>query len=251
MAWPVTAAGPSSAMARYAAAFPGSRCVNARTWASTARVPRAGPPNASRTVVRTPAGDEFEVVDPALAAGLGDGVRVIKQDRGVFDTMPLSIITTRTVAGLGGLAGFDLDVLRFRPNLLIETAGEDAFPEDAWVGCVLRIGGTLMRVDARDKRCLVVNIDPVTTRRDPAILRVIASERQACLGFTARRSSRAASPSATRSSWTSRDKTKGPGRFSPPRADMRRRTPQGRHPSVQQGRVAGRSARRNADAGSR
>jgi MOSC domain-containing protein len=139
-------------------------------------------PDASRTVVRTPAGNEFDVVDPALATELGDGVRVIKQDRGVFDTMPLSIITTQTVAGLGALTGSELDVLRFRPNLLIEAASEETFPEDAWVGCVLRIGGMRTRVDGRDKRCPVVNIDPVTTRRNPAILRAIANERQVCLG---------------------------------------------------------------------
>ena len=139
-------------------------------------------PDASRTVVRTPTGEEFEVVDPALAAQLGDGVRVIKQDRGVFDTMPLSLITTRTVDGLGALVGGELDVLRFRPNLLIETTDTKAFPEDEWVGYALRIGGLRMRVDQRDKRCVMVNIDPVTARRDPATLRAIVRERQVCLG---------------------------------------------------------------------
>jgi uncharacterized protein YcbX len=139
-------------------------------------------PNASRTVVRTPSGEEYDVVDPALAAELGVGARVIKQDRGVFDTMPISLITTGTVAGLGALVGADLDVLRFRPNLLIEALGTRVFPEDGWVGRVLRIGGMLMRVDARDKRCVVVNIDPVTTRSDPAVLRTITRERDACLG---------------------------------------------------------------------
>lgn len=38
-------------------------------------------PDASLTRVRTPAGRELDVVDPALAAELGPGVRVIKQDR--------------------------------------------------------------------------------------------------------------------------------------------------------------------------
>ena len=61
-------------------------------------------PNASRTLVRTPCGGEFDVADPALAAELGAGVRVIKQDRGIFDTMPLSLLTTQTLACLGRLA---------------------------------------------------------------------------------------------------------------------------------------------------
>lgn len=39
-----------------------------------------------------------------------------------------------------------------------------------------------MRVDQRDGRCVMVNIDPATTERDPAVLRAIARERESCLG---------------------------------------------------------------------
>jgi len=45
-----------------------------------------GRPDASTTLVRTPGGGELDVAGPALAAELGPGVRVIKQNRGVFDT---------------------------------------------------------------------------------------------------------------------------------------------------------------------
>lgn len=141
-----------------------------------------GRPDASRTLVRTPAGDQFDVADPALAAKLGDGVRVIKHDRGVFDAMPLSLITTQAIAGVGALVGAELDVRRFRPNLLVEAVGDAEFPEDAWVGSVLRIGDMRMRVDQRDERCVMVNVDPATSERDPAVLRALARERQACIG---------------------------------------------------------------------
>ena len=50
------------------------------------------------------------------------------------------------------------------------------------MGCVLRIGGMRMRVDKRDGRCVVITIDPVTTERNPAILRAVARDRQGCLG---------------------------------------------------------------------
>jgi uncharacterized protein len=138
-------------------------------------------PNASLTLVRTPSGDELDVADPALAAELGPGVRVIKQDRGVFDTLPLSLLTTQTLAGLGRLVGTDLAAQRFRPNLVVDARGGD-FPEDGWVGRVLRIGGLRMRVDKRDQRCVMVTIDPVTLRRNRAVLRAIARERGARLG---------------------------------------------------------------------
>ena len=138
-------------------------------------------PNASRTLVRTPGGSELDVADPALAAELGPGVRVIKQDRGVFDTMPLSLLSTQTLAGLGRLVGADLVAGRFRPNLLVDAAAGE-FPEDSWVGRVLRIGALRMRVDQRDQRCVMVTIDPVTLARNPAILRAIARNRDARVG---------------------------------------------------------------------
>jgi uncharacterized protein YcbX len=139
-------------------------------------------PDAARTVIRTPRGEDIGITDPALAAELGGGVRVIKQNRGVFDVMPLSLITTQTVAGVGSLVGAELEPQRFRPNLLVRAAGDEAFPEDGWVGSVLVIGGMRMRVDQRDERCVMVNVDPGTDERDPAILRAIAKERQACAG---------------------------------------------------------------------
>ncbi len=139
-------------------------------------------PDTSPTMVLTPSGESFDVMDPALAAQLAPGARIIKQDRGVFDTFPLSVITTQTIASLSTLTGAELDVLRFRPNLLIEASGQEPWPEDAWVGCVLRIGGLRMRVDKRDKRCVMVNIDPVTLNRNPAVLRAIARERDVHLG---------------------------------------------------------------------
>jgi uncharacterized protein YcbX len=139
-------------------------------------------PDASAVMVRTPGGEAFDVIDPALAAELGAGVRLIKQNRGVFDTMPLSLITTQTIANLGALVGATLEVQRFRPNLVVEASGGAPFPEDEWVGRVLRLGGMRMRVDKRDQRCVVVNIDPATDERNAAVLRAITRDREACLG---------------------------------------------------------------------
>lgn len=139
-------------------------------------------PDTSPAVVRTPSGALFDVGDPALAAELGPGVRVLKQNRGVFDTFPLSLVTTQTIARLGELVGVPLEAQRFRPNILVQAAGEAPFAEDAWVGRVLRIGSLRLRVDKRDGRCVVVTVDPVTTQRNPAILRAIAQDRQGHLG---------------------------------------------------------------------
>lgn len=139
-------------------------------------------PDGSPTVVRTPTGHEYGVGDPDLAAELGDGVGVIKQERGVFDAMPLSVTTTQSLSSLADMSGVELDARRFRPNVVIDGVDGTPFPEDEWVGRILRMGGVRMRVDQRDNRCVMVNVDPVTTIREPRVLRAIAQERQACFG---------------------------------------------------------------------
>jgi uncharacterized protein YcbX len=141
-------------------------------------------PNTSPVVVTTPTGVELDVTDPALAAELGGGVRATKLDRGTFDALPLSLISTQSVRNLGVLAGRPLHPGRFRPNLLVDATagGADAFPEEHWVGCTLLVGDALVRVDARDQRCVVVNIDPTTAARDPIVFRTIAQHRRARLG---------------------------------------------------------------------
>ena len=65
-------------------------------------------PDVSQTMVMTPSGEELDVVDPSLAAQLGEGVRVIRQTRGIFDTLPLSLISTRTIDALSALTGLKI-----------------------------------------------------------------------------------------------------------------------------------------------
>jgi uncharacterized protein YcbX len=140
-------------------------------------------PDQSPVIVRTPSGAYYDVMDAALTAELDPrGARVIKQNRGIFDTFPLSLITTQTIARLGELVGARLDVRRFRPNILLEAVDAVPFIEDGWVGCVLRVGAMSLRVDKRDGRCAVITIDPLTTERNPAILRAVAHDRGGCLG---------------------------------------------------------------------
>lgn len=142
-----------------------------------------GRPDASATTVQTPSGAVFDVADPALGAELQTGgLRAIKNNRGAFDTFPLSLVTVQSIARLGETVGETLDVRRFRPNILVAAADATPFAEDEWVGSILCIGTLRMRVDKRDGRCVVIGIDPDTGARNPAILRTVAQDRQGCLG---------------------------------------------------------------------
>lgn len=138
----------------------------------------------SKTMVRTPDGLELEVTDPALASRLGEGIRVLKVYSGIFDTFPLSLLTVQSVKGLSELVQQTLTPLRFRPNILINASDADPFPEDRWAGAILRIGRLRCRLDQRDKRCVMVNIDPTNANLvNPAVLRTIAKERNAHFGM--------------------------------------------------------------------
>ncbi len=127
-------------------------------------------------VVRTPAGREYDVADPELAALLG--ARPMKLDRGAFDSAPVSLLGVRSAAAVGAP-----DVRRFRPNVLIDAEGE--FAEDTWVGGTVRIGDAVLRVDRKDRRCGVVSVDPETGERDPSVLRAVARLHDMTLGVYA------------------------------------------------------------------
>jgi uncharacterized protein len=143
----------------------------------------ASQPEQSYVLVHTPSGSVLEVTDPALAAELyPSGARAIKQHRGIFDTFPLSLISTQSITRLSEMVDAPLAVERFRPNILVTADDGTPFAEDAWVGKVLRIGSLRLRIDQRDSRCAVITIDPTTTERNPTILRTVARERQGCFG---------------------------------------------------------------------
>ena len=140
-------------------------------------------PDKSKTRVRTPSGAEYDVTDPALSADLYKGeAQVIRQNRGVFDAFPLSMITVQTINRLSEEVGEELDVLRFRPNILVDASSNRPFIEDEWVGRVLTVGSMRMRVDKRDGRCVIITINPETVERNPVILRKVVEEREGCLG---------------------------------------------------------------------
>ncbi len=149
----------------------------------SARLRNPERPEASTAEVLTPDGDTVEITDPDLPVQLGAGLRLMRLHRGAFDTMPVSLIGTATVAELCRTAGEPVDPRRFRPNLLVET--DQPFIEDSWVGRTLRIGDTVLRIDRSDKRCVAINVDPETGRVAPELLRLVAKTRASKAGVYA------------------------------------------------------------------
>jgi uncharacterized protein len=142
------------------------------------------------THVRTPSGVELELSGAALrqelSAAFGDDVELMQLKHGMFDEAPLSLITTNTLETIAVRADCDVDVLRFRPNILVETSDGAPFPEDAWVGKLIVFGeqpeAPAMSVAQRDVRCVMINFDPVTGATTPQILKATVQANQNCAG---------------------------------------------------------------------
>lgn len=143
----------------------------------------------SAVVVATPSGGDLPLDSPTLLAELtrrwdGSPIHLVHLSKGCHDAMPLSFLSTATAEALGREAGLPLDPRRFRPNVLVELAGGLAYGEDRWVGSTIQIGegagAARVRIDRRNKRCVMTNINPDTAERDPRVLKTVVRLRDEC-----------------------------------------------------------------------
>jgi uncharacterized protein len=133
------------------------------------------------THVRTPDGNEFRLTDEALLKEIATrhraDVELMQLRHGVFDEALVSAITLGTIRSIAREAGHDADVRRFRPNLVIDTKAALPFEEDGWVGKILEFGadgvGPAISVTMRDKRCVMINLDPDTAVASPEVMKTV------------------------------------------------------------------------------
>jgi len=118
---------------------------------------------------------------PLERAGSGEVVRrealAMAAPTGLFfDYAPLHVLSTATLAALAAAhpAG-DVDVRRFRPNVVVASArGQTGFAENAWLGRALAVGADA-RLDVIDPcpRCVVTTLAQDGLAADPEVLRVV------------------------------------------------------------------------------
>ena len=140
-----------------------------------------GSDNQTPTHVRTPEGEILELRGEELRAEIarrhGAEVELMQLNHGIFDEASVSLITLATTLQIERESSRKLDVHRFRPNLFIETYRNEPFEEDDWVGKVMVFGenadGGAVGITLRDKRCVMINLDPETAQADPSILKSV------------------------------------------------------------------------------
>jgi len=131
------------------------------------------------THVRTPDGKEYELRSDELreevSSRYGSDVELMNLRQGIFDEACISVISLGTVHCVERESGRDVDLRRFRPNIVIETDSAERFEEDGWVGRTLMFGdgGAALRVTLRDERCVMVNFDPDTAERDSEVMKTV------------------------------------------------------------------------------
>jgi uncharacterized protein len=133
------------------------------------------------THVRTPDGKEYELRSTELreevSSRYGSEVELMNFKHGIFDEGCISIISLGTVRGVERESGRDLDLRRFRPNIVIETENAEQFEEDRCVGRTLLFGegssAPALAVTMRDERCVMVNFDPDTAAIDSGVMKAI------------------------------------------------------------------------------
>ena len=133
------------------------------------------------THIRTPDGREYGLTDNALLKEIATrhraDVELMQLSHGIFDEAGVSAITLGTIRSIAREAGHDADVRRFRPNLLIDTRGAQPFEEDRWVGKILEFGsegtGPAISVTMRDKRCVMINLDPDTAEANAELMKTV------------------------------------------------------------------------------
>ena len=148
-------------------------------------------PNDLPTHIRTPNGDELPVFGDDLAAEVGRRrgapVQMMQLNEGIFDEAHLSVIAVETMQEIGRLSGHDLDVRRFRPNVVVRLRQPVPFQENQWVGGVLSFGeaddAPAINVTMRDERCSMVNLDPDSACSAPEVLRAIVRVNQNTAGI--------------------------------------------------------------------
>lgn len=103
-----------------------------------------------------------------------------------FDAFPLLLLTRRSMESLAQAApDVEMDVRRFRPNILIETTEPESFPEQGWIGRRIRIGNAVVSIHSACVRCVMTTHGFADVPKDARVMRTLVKEAEGNLGVYA------------------------------------------------------------------
>ncbi len=103
---------------------------------------------------------------------------------GMFvDLAPVHVLSQTSLATIGAQIGSDVDVRRFRPNVLLTLDNpDDGLPESHWTGARLVLGEAVLDVLMPTIRCVVPSRAQPGFEVDRRITKAMAARAQRCLG---------------------------------------------------------------------
>ena len=78
--------------------------------------------------------------------------------------------------------GGEWDVRRFRPTVLVEIDDAEGFPEDAWIGSAVQVGGAEVTVVSPTVRCVMTTRAQPGLERDLGIAEAVNRDHESNLG---------------------------------------------------------------------
>ena len=102
-----------------------------------------------------------------------------------FDAFPLLLMTQAALDLVQARAPESaIDVRRFRPNFLIDAAG-DGHVEESWVGKNVQMGDAVIRMEMTCPRCVMITHGFKDLPKDPGIMRAVVQQTGGDLGINA------------------------------------------------------------------
>lgn len=93
---------------------------------------------------------------------------------GFSDGFPFLLVSEASIKALEAQLAFDLDVLRFRPNIVV--SGCEAFAEDQWK--TISINGIEFDVVKPCSRCVIPTLNPTTAEKQPEVMKLMLKTRK-------------------------------------------------------------------------
>lgn len=95
-----------------------------------------------------------------------------------FDAYPILLATTGSLqrvaeAHAAREPGTQIDMRRFRPNLVLESGGADGLLEAGWAGKRLKIGDCVLQAEIPCPRCIMTTLPFAELTGDPKIMRTL------------------------------------------------------------------------------
>ncbi|WP_080848605.1 MOSC domain-containing protein [Cytobacillus gottheilii] len=148
-----------------------------------------------RVIVQTPEGEVLDWNDRQLLNEMGKKsnreVSTIEYSPSHVPIGPIAeehllLVTDASLHKIEEIWGSEIDSRRFRPNLVLNLNDKVPFIEEEWFGKRIRIGNEVeIELVRYCKRCMIITVDPVSSKRDSSLHKAVIKERNNHFGVYA------------------------------------------------------------------